>query len=77
MEFSIEQYRTNLARAVRRRRRVMDLSQKALAESAEVSERTVINIETGNYKSLTLTTIQAVTKALDITVRMTLSGDDI
>ena len=75
-EFNIEQYRTNLARAVRKRRRAMDLSQKALAESAGVSERTVINIETGNYKSLTLTTIQAVTKALDITVRMTLSGGD-
>lgn len=76
-EFSIEQYRINLARAVRKRRRDMDLSQVQLAESAGVSERTVINIETGNYKSLTLTTVQAVTKALDITVRMSLTGGEV
>ena len=73
MEFSIEDYKKNLAEVVRRYRRYFDLSQVALAERAGVSEKTIVNIETGNYKSLTLTTIQAVTKALGVTVRISLS----
>ena len=72
--FSIEECRANLAAAVRKERRAQDLSQMKLAELADVCERTVIKIETGKYKSLTLTTIQAVTKALGITVRMSLKG---
>ena len=72
-EFSIEHYRKNLSEVVRKRRRDMDLSQVALAKLAGVSERTIINIETCNYKSLTLTTVQAVTKALGITVSISLN----
>jgi transcriptional regulator with XRE-family HTH domain len=74
MEFSIEQYREKLAKAVRDKRRAADLSQKRLGELSGVSERTILNIETSNYNSMTLTTLQAVTKALGITVKMVLSG---
>lgn len=73
-EFKVEEYREHLAEIVRKQRRAKDLSQKALGELAGVSKRTILNIETGNYKGLTLTTVQAVTKALGILTWMRLEG---
>lgn len=71
-EFKVEHYRQHLATIVRKQRRDKDLSQKALGELAGVSERTIIRIEIGNYKGLTLHTIQAVTKALGVLTWMRL-----
>lgn len=73
-EFKVEQYRQHLATIVRKQRRDKDLSQKALGELAGVSERTIIKIETGDYKGLTLTTVQAVTKALGVLAWMRLDA---
>lgn len=73
-DFKIEAYREKLADVVYTARHAKRLSQKTLAKLADVNTRTIVNIETLNYKGLTITTVQAVCKALDITVRMSLTG---
>ena len=75
MQFDIEEYRERLAEKVRNKRRAVDLTQKELAKKAGVSEVTVVSIEKMHYRSLTVSTIQAVCKALDIHATMGLEDD--
>lgn len=74
MEFSIDQYRKKLSEAVFNARVLARLSRRQLAEKAGVSESTIEKLENNRFKNLTLTTLQVICSALDITVKMTLSG---
>lgn len=60
-----------LSNAVRTRRQEMGLSQKALAELSGLSRSTVIQIEAGSIKDLSLTRTAAVLEALGLGLSIT------
>ncbi len=63
-ELSIKQ---RFGKAIRRRRRELDLSQEELAERAELHRTYISNIERGELNP-SLETMEKLVKALDITV---------
>jgi transcriptional regulator with XRE-family HTH domain len=60
-----ESSKNNLAKAVKRLREKMGISQEKLARLADVSNNTVINIEAGKQGNPTIETLKKIAKALN------------
>ena len=61
-----ESSKNNIAKTVQRLREKAGLSQKKLARLADVSNNTLINIETGKQDNPTIETLKKIAKALGV-----------
>ena len=61
-----ESSKNNIAKTVKRLREKAGLSQKKLARLADVSNNTLINIETGKQDNPTIETLKKIAKALGV-----------
>lgn len=60
-----ESSKNNIAKTVKRLREKMGFSQEKLARLADVSNNTIINIETGKQGNPTIETLKKISKALN------------
>jgi len=60
--------KNNLAKIVKRLREKTGLSQEKLARLADVSNNTIINIESGRQNNPTIETLKKIAKALEVGV---------
>jgi len=60
--------KNNLAKAVKRLRKKMGISQEKLARLADVSNNTIINIEAGKQNNPTIETLRKIAKALNVPI---------
>jgi len=60
-----ESSKNNIAKTVKRLREKMGISQEKLARLADVSNNTIINIETGKQGNPTIETLKKIAKALN------------
>jgi DNA-binding XRE family transcriptional regulator len=74
MTDTIDHYRDKLAFFVKTGRQKLKLTQKDLAEKANVSERTINSIETKNYTDLTFLTVKKVCRALGDKANIVFTG---
>jgi transcriptional regulator with XRE-family HTH domain len=58
----------NLSTIVKKMREKQGLSQEKLARLADVSNNTIVNIETGKQKNPTIDTLRKIAKALNISI---------
>ena len=63
-----ESNKNNLAKIVKRLREKTGLSQEKLARLADVSNNTIINIESGKQNNPTIKTLKKIAKALEVGV---------
>jgi len=63
-----ESSKNNIAKTVKRLREKMGLSQEKLARLANVSNNTIINIETGKQDNPTIETLKKIAKALNMPI---------
>ncbi|MFH1900406.1 MAG: helix-turn-helix transcriptional regulator [Patescibacteria group bacterium] len=68
-----ESSKNNIAKTVKRLREKAGLSQEKLARLADVSNNTLINIETGKQDNPTIDTLKKIAKALSISIENLLS----
>lgn len=59
---------SNLADNLKRLRKAKDLTQEKLARLTDLTNNTIIKIETGKNQNPTLDTLKRIAKALDISV---------
>lgn len=58
----------NVSKNIKRHRKARKLSQDKLSKLADVSQATIIKIESGGIQSPTIDTVQKIAKALGISV---------
>jgi len=63
-----ESSKNNISKTVKRLREKMGISQEKLARLANVSNNTIINIETGKQDNPTIETLKKIAKALEVGV---------
>jgi transcriptional regulator with XRE-family HTH domain len=59
---------SNVSKNIKRHRKARKLSQDKLSKLADVSQATIIKIESGGIQSPTIDTVQKIAKALGISV---------
>lgn len=59
---------SNITKTLRKLREAKGLSQEKLARLADVSNNTIIKIETGKNQNPTLDTLKKIARALDVSV---------
>ena len=63
-----ESSKNNLSKTVKRLREKMEFSQEKLARLADVSNNTIINMETGKQGNPTIETLKKIAKALNVKI---------
>ncbi|MDD3066059.1 MAG: helix-turn-helix transcriptional regulator [Endomicrobiaceae bacterium] len=59
---------SNVSKNIKRHRKARKLSQDKLSKLADVSQATIIKIESGGIQSPTIDTVQKIAKALGVSV---------
>ena len=59
---------SNVSKNIKRHRKTRKLSQDKLSKLADVSQATIIKIESGGIQSPTIDTVQKIAKALGVSV---------
>lgn len=63
-----ESSKNHIAKTVKRLREKIGISQEKLARLADVSNNTIINIETGKQSNPTIETLKKIAKALNVPI---------
>ncbi len=71
---SSQNYKSIIAKNIKRLRREKGISQDRLSKLADLSLNTIVNIESGNSPNPTIETLEKIAKALEVSIEKLLKS---